>query len=459
MSAVRPSRFAGARIQLPEPCEYVQLAEIMDDERLAGAIRACLARAGAIGPALRWCAVRKVHYRPRSGCRLVIEARFAPASGRSAEQLYFGLLLPGDQALRAFEATDPGSLAPPRFGPASLYVPAWRLLLWAYPNDPGLPGLPLLCDARRVRERLATSPAAFGLDLAPRAVTARRAKYVPGKRCGYVYLVEGGSRPGRAAGAQRIYGKCYAGDGAAQAHDVAMRAWSSPARAAGRLLLPEPYASDVATGIAWQEGLPGRPLMKRGRAERIVALAGEIGERLAALHGAALGLPPGLTHADQVAGLRGSLAAAGALPAASARRLLELGRRLLAAAEREPEPAPVTLHGSFRLSHVMATRRGLAFIDLDGACSGDASVDLGRLAAHVLKLAAVGAVASRTALAIVRELSAGYNGAAAVRVGDERLHLSAAVQLVSSGLNKAIKRMNGRDLDAVASAAESVSPV
>jgi len=463
VSAARSSgaatRTGAARLQLPEPCDYPQLAEIVDDERLVQAIGGCLGRMEPIAPALRACAVRKLHYRPRSGCRLVIAARFAAGSGRSVEQLYFGRLLPGDGARRAFEATDLDALARPRFGPASLYLPGWRLLLWAYPNDPELPGLPLLGDAHRVRDRLAESPAAFGLDRAPRTVTARRAKYVPGKRCGYVYQVEGGSRPGHGRRARRIYGKCYAGDGAARAHDVAGRVWDSPARVVGRLLLPQPYACDVATGIAWQEGLPGRPLLKQGgRSERIVALAAEIGERLAALHGSRLGLPVELSHADQVASLRGSLAAARALPSEPARRMLELGARLLEAAAREPEPDPVTLHGSFRLSHVMATRRGPAFIDLDGACSGDASVDLGRFAAHILKLAAVGAVGELTAAAIVRELSAGYNAAAAERVSEERLHLSAAVQLVSGGLEKAIKRMDARELDAVLRAAARIAP-
>jgi hypothetical protein len=456
---VTASRIATARLQLPEPCDYPQLAEIVDRGLLADAIGACLAGAEPVAPALRACAVRKLHYKPRSGCRLVIEARFAAASGRSVEQLYFGRLLPGDQAVRSFEATDPATLAPPRFGPASLYLPAWQLLLWAYPNDPGLPGLPLLGDARRVLERLATSPAAFGLDRAPSTVTTQRAKYVPGKRCGYLYQVHGGSRPGRGQRARRIYGKCYAGDGAAQAHDVATRVWSSPARAAGRLQVPEPYACDVTTGIAWQEGLPGRPLLKQGGgAERIVGLAAEIGERLAALHGSSLLLPLELTHADQVAGLRRSLAAARALPAGPMHRLYELGERLFERATAQAEPLPVTLHGSFRLSHVMATRRGPAFIDLDGACSGDASVDLGRFAAHVLKLGAVGAVAQSTADAIVRELLAGYNAEAAERVSEERLQLSAAVHLVSGGLEKAIKRMDAGELDAVSRAAAGICP-
>jgi aminoglycoside phosphotransferase (APT) family kinase protein len=209
----------------------------------------------------------------------------------------------------------------------------------------------------------------------------------------------------------------------------------------------------------WQEGLVGRPLLKRrGQAERLAARAGEIGSRLAALHGTDLRLPVEMTHASQVRMLERSLARAKALPADPARAAIGLGERLLAMADRFPEPATATLHGSFRLSHVMVTRRGLAFIDMDGANAGDAACDLGRFVAHVLRLGALGSIAPGPARHAVTGFCRGYRSEAAVPVGEDRIGWSSAAHVVSGGLDKAIKRLDPAALDALTAAAARICP-
>src|SRR5215831_400994 len=130
--------------ELPASGEYTQLAMIADPDRLAPALESALAPSGS--PRLLHAAVTKLHYRPGRGCWLVIEARFASARGGSEDQLYFGRLLAGGGARRELEAGRRAGLTAPRFGPASLYLADWELLLWAYPNDPELPGLALLAD-------------------------------------------------------------------------------------------------------------------------------------------------------------------------------------------------------------------------------------------------------------------------------------------------------------------------
>ena len=447
-------------LDLPPDCEIPQLAAIVEPGRLARALGEALAQADPSAPAVLRCDVTKVHYRPGKGCRLVIAARFRSGRG-GEEQLYFGRLgrpSVGHPVDRGQANGHRAAAATPRFGPPSLHLPGWDLRLWAYPNDPDLPGLPLLADPERVRERFASEPETFGFDRAPRLLRARRAKYVPGKRCGYAYDVSGWSTHARAP-ERRVYGKCYAGNAAAVAHEAAWRVWHSDAAREGRVRLPRPFACDELTGIVWQEGLAGRPILKeRGHAAHLPAIAGEIGTRLAALHGTALSLPREMDHASQLAMLRESLAEARAVLAPAARTACELGEHLLALGARFPRLPEVTLHGSFRLSHIMETPDGVAFIDLDGANAGDPGVDLGRFLAHLRRLEAQGSIEPAIADATAREFQRGYQAAAPVRVSDERIGWATAVHLVSGGLDKALKRMDAGMLAAVTRAAARSCP-
>jgi len=454
----RAPRAVGS-LDLPEACEIPQLAAIVEPGRLTRALGDALAQADPGAPPLLRCSVLKVHYRPGRECRLVISAHFR-SGRRTAEQLYFGKLLAGAPSAHENGTSTPSAprAAAPSFGPASLHVADWDLRLWAYPNDPELPGLPLLTDPERVRERFASEPEVFGFERAPRSLRARRAKYVPGRRCGYAYDVRGWSRSGRAA-ARRVYGKCYAGAAAAVAHDAAWRVWHSTPAREGRLRVPRPFACDEADGITWQEGLAGRPVLKeRAHATHLPDIAGEIGLRLAALHGAVLPLPREMDHASQLAMLGGSLAGARATDVPATRAACELGARLLAHGSRFPELPSVTLHGSFRLSHILETPEGIAFIDLDGATAGDPGVDLGRFLAHLRRLEAQGSVAPAIADATAREFLRGYEAAAPVRVSDERIGWATAVHLISGGLDKAVKRMDAHLLAALTGAAAESYP-
>ena len=448
-------------VDLPAACDVPQLPAIVEPGRLAHAIGAALAHADPGVPPLVGCDVTKLHYRPGKGCRLVITARFRTGRRAGEEQLYFGHLPAAGRERRPAHAPDRNGSAPmaaaPRFGPPSLHLADWDLELWAYPNDPELPGLVLLADPERVRARLASAPETFGFDRAPRSVLARRAKYVPGKRCGYMFEVRGWSERSREV--RRVYAKCHAGDDARIAHEATSRVWHSPAAEAGEVRLPQPFAWDESTGIAWQEGLAGRPVLKtHGQAGRLPGLAAEIGVRLAALHGASAGLPREMDHAFLLRMLRESLAAAARAlpPAASA--ACELGEHLLALGTRFPELPAVTLHGSFRMSHVMETPAGVAFIDLDGANTGDPGVDLGRFLAHLRRLEAQGSIEPAVADATAREFRRGYQSRAHVRVSDERIGWATAVHLISGGLDKALKRMDAGWLGALTRAAARSCP-
>jgi len=144
--------------------------------------------------------------------------------------------------------------------------------------------------------------------------------------------------------------------------------------------------------------------------------------------------------------------------APATRAACELGEHLLALGAHFNELPAVTLHGSFRLSHIMETPDGVAFIDLDGANAGDPGVDLGRFLAHLRRLEAQGSLPTAVAESTATEFQRGYRAAARVRVSDERIGWATAAHLVSGGLDKALKRMDSQLLAALTRAAARCCP-
>src|SRR5436190_13442811 len=148
-------------LDLPAAGEQPALPAIVEPGRRRRALALALAQADPPAPALVRCDVTKVHYRPGKDCRLVISAQFSGGRGADTEQLYFGRLIadadrrPSGGAPRVHTPVRHAPAALPRFGPPSVHLAEWGLWLCAYPNDPELPGLPLLADPARVRARFA----------------------------------------------------------------------------------------------------------------------------------------------------------------------------------------------------------------------------------------------------------------------------------------------------------------
>jgi ABC-type multidrug transport system fused ATPase/permease subunit len=458
----RAARRHGRMVDIPEGCEFSQLREIADGDRLAQVLERTLRScAGSDGLSVERCTVEQLHYHPGQGCRLLVGATIRARDARaSEEQVFFCQLFAPDQARAVYESSDRTNLAPPRFGPPILYIPEWAMVLWAYPNDPDLPGLPVMMNARAVRERLAASPWEFELESAPTNVSPQLVKYVPGRRCGVLYRVEL-ERPSAldGDGARYVYGKVYHRNDGARAYAIMKGVWESAARERGDVVLPRPYAYDPATGIVWQEALLSRPLLKDpANHGRLPEWADEIGARLAALHDMPLELPVEMNLAFQIEMVRRSLAFSERVPSAPVERSRAVAERLLAVATRFDEGPSATVHGSFKLSHVLATTRGIAFIDFDGANSGDPTFDLGRFVAHVLKMAAMGKITPDTADETIRNFNSAYRRAARIPLAQERIDWATAAHLVSGGLDKSVKRMDRRAMEALVAVADRLCP-
>lgn len=446
------------RKHIPENCEFPQLFEIVEPPKLAAKLQEHLAAASA-GLEVESCKIDELNYKPGGGCRLAFTASIHNLrDGEHYRQAYFGRLLQAHDQQRLAGFLEQKNLTPPRFGPAMIHMPEWELLLWAYPNDPRLPGLAVLADTEKVLALAQAEPEKFGMKEPPLALRAEQTKYVSGKRAGYLFYAQPQTATSNDS-AFAFYGKAYSNGRGEAVYALMQTIWQSAGCRRGDFLLPQPYSYDAESEIVWQEAFTGRPFAKiAGAIADLPEAAQEIGRRLAGFHNCELTLPEEMTFAFQVEDVRRNLEAIAEAFPDYGEDCEVLGQKLMAAAERIG-PGPIApLHASFKFSHIFATDRGLGFIDFDGANLGDPGFDVGRFIAHLYKMKADWHLEPEVADATIASFTAAYNRAANTPLSQERIDWFAASHLIGSQIYKAVKHMDDVSVSKLWEIAEQLCP-
>jgi len=426
---------------IPTDCEFPQLFEIADPVKLAAKLNQHLGPAFA-GREMQVseCAIEQLNYRPGAACVVLFSARIVNERQEElGRQSFYGKLFRRPQKLaNTLRQQQNRAWVQPRFGPALAQIPDWAMLLWAYPNDPRLPGLAQMSNPEIVLAKAQAAPEKFGLTQRPAAITAEQTKYVPGRRCGYIY------RMTLADGAPHaVYGKTYEYDDGENAFALMQQIWECEARRRGGFILPQPFSYDTEMKVLWQEAIAGESFAKiADRVPNLPEVAEEIGARLAAFHSAALPLASKITFEFQVAEVQRAIIEISRTFPDYAGRCAAIGEKLLSAAACLGTGVETPVHGSFKFSHIFATPKGMAFIDFDGACCGDPGYDVGRFLAHLYKMKASWTLDPEVAEQTAANFCHAYNRAAASPLSPARINWFAASHLVASQVYKSVKRMD-----------------
>lgn len=429
---------------IPRDAAFPQLEQLGDLEGVSRALERRLGARFSSGElSIGDCAITRVDARPgRDGeCWLQLRARIRNrVKCECGEQLFSAQLFAPGRARERFERARLDPAVEPAFGEPVCLVPEWNMVVWAYPNDPALPALSWLADSGRVVESMRAAPGMFGLgsgELAER-VEVELGKYVPARRCSALLRIAIARQPDE----RRVHAKAYRGSAVQRAFGIARGIAESVAPRGGALRVAQPHGVDPGLGILFQEALPGTPLSRLLSERDLCTEAEQAGAALAALHALRLELPERCTLSSELLelGAKGDLLLR-AFPGARIR--IEALRKRLVGVSRSLGAAPqVTVHGSFKPSHVMAAAGGVALIDLDGASRGDAAYDLGRFAAHLLGASLSGRLPRANADALLGALQRGYAQLAERPVAERRWRWFAASHLLTSQLYKAVKRID-----------------
>jgi Phosphotransferase enzyme family len=322
--------------------------------------------------------VRRNTSRERNPCPMTLcyELQVSDATqGRSGAQWLYGQVYRSAQATAAAFAQHQGSpLTAPAFGEPLVQLPALNLLLWALPNDPGLPQLPALLDPAQAAHLLPAGVAG--------AVHVELTRYEPQRRATLRYTVENDD----GSGPRTLYAKTFCDERSEDVHARFSHFWQLSHHNPQAPLVAKPLGHDGATRTVWQAHAPGVPLRLLLTTPDAPLLMSRFARALALLHAAPLtpsaGTPPrSVAHwlaevkrrQNKIARIDDALAArAGAIADA------------IEAHTAHPATRPLSLiHGDCHPDQVWIHHGRVVLFDFDEFTLGDPMEDL---AEFVLKL-------------------------------------------------------------------------
>jgi Phosphotransferase enzyme family len=295
---------------------------------------------------------------------------------RQGTQLLYGeVFRHAADAQAAHDQAQTQPLHPPLIGAPLVLLPELHLLLWALPNDPGLPQLATLLDPQRVAAHLPGGDSADG-------VQVELLRYEPRQRATlrYTLAAPDGGAP------RTVYAKTFRDDRAATIDARFSHFWRCASVDPQAPLVAQPLGHDAALRAVWQapaQGVPLRQLLNGGDAG---ALLGRVAQALAALQSAPLAptataTPRSVAH--WLAEVRRRRQKISRIDPAMQDRVTRIAAAIEAQAEREALRPLGLIHGDFHPDQVWVQEGRVLLFDFDEFTWGDPMEDV---AEFVLKL-------------------------------------------------------------------------
>jgi hypothetical protein len=259
---------------------------------------------------------------------------------------------------------------------AVTHLPEREMVVWAFPNDRKLHGLPALAAPGPLID--AAAKTAWGPDWRIDEAEHELVHYVAEHTCTLrvrVRLEEIGTGERRRA---TLYGKTYYNDEGAEAFENMGWLWNSDARRSGRLRIARPICYQPEARVLWQMGIEGAPLIEyESDRAAFPPLLEKAAGAIAALHRTDLPLARSRSLADRLESLRESQHRISIAAPALAGSVGRIVGRLVEQAPREANRPVVPLHGDLHLKNFFVAGSDVALIDLDNLHHGDPLAEIG----------------------------------------------------------------------------------
>lgn len=384
---------------------------------------------------MRSCAIEHVRLRHGKCCVLGFRVATEATGQKMRHDLRFAArAYPLAGSAAAFEKAALERQAATPYSPPLFHVADLGLVVWAFPNDRKLAGLRALGGIDGLRQRVLPLIGselrcdARVLDCAEIALV----HYVPEHGCTFRI----------ATAAEAFFAKCHTPESARHSHTLLDGLWSSRARRAGRLRMPEPLLHLDRYDMLWTRGLAGQTLLQGWThdacAQDQLAAAADV---LAALHDTDEVRARGVTRAGLIDKLCRVTITARSLAPASAAAIARIAARLEDDSRVLDRCETVTLHGDLHPQNILCTASDAALLDFDSLARGPAVLDLGSFSAamHYQSLLA-GRDDASTSAALAHFIAA-YERACATTIDQSALQWSTAFALVAERAYRCMTRM------------------
>ena len=334
---------------------------------------------------------------------------------------------------------------------AITHLPEQEMVVWAFPNDRKLRGLPALAtpdEGIGIAVQAAFGPA-WKIDRA----SSELVHYVAEHTCTLRVRLRLLHRESRQERQATLYGKTYYNDEGAEAFENMMRLWNGAARRAGRLRLAQPVCYQPEARILWQLGIDGAPLIDyEGEANAFPALLEKAAQCVAELHRMALPALRSHTRADRIERIRDSVQRIACAAPGLAERSRQIARALIAGAPMEGATAGnATLHGDLHLKNFLVDGEEVALIDLDNLHQGDPMAEVGSFIAGLYYRALITGRPMAAAEALADHFTRAYRRHWGADFSMAALAWEIAASLVSERAARCITRLKPGGLEALPS--------
>jgi len=326
---------------------------------------------------LRVCKARRSSSVARNPNPIALCYELSVREGSSdGRQLLYAKMFRGGASADCYRSIEASRLERPAFGAPLAHLPELDMVLWALPNDPGLPQLAGLLDPARI----ALPWDALNLDRARcRGVATELLRYEPEQRATLrcTVTLDGAAEP------LVLYAKTFCDTRGRAIDERFEHFWQRAQADADAPLVAQPLGYDAATQTVWQASAAGTPLRELLAGEHAARLLAQVAQALAAVHAAPLGSARERPIAHWLAEARRRQTKIGRADPALAERARGLVDSLHAQAA-QLAGAPLSLiHGDFHPDQLWLHRGRVVLFDFDEFTLGDPMEDV---AAFALKL-------------------------------------------------------------------------
>ncbi len=313
------------------------------------------------------CQIIQSRYKPERNCLISYRLQIRDGiTNERQEQILCARVFPAGESLSRFTKAQKQTLVAPKFGNALTHLSDLEMVVWAFPNDRKLTGLPYISDVNRLRAEIL--PAAFGDNFQINSLSSEIIHYVAEHTCTVkVNLALTNVKTSKSHTAI-LYGKTYYKEEGAQTFQAMQEL-------AKQVNITQPLAYQPEIKTLWQFGLQGKTLNEYSANDDF--LAGKTAEAVAALHQAKVSCARQATLPDLLLKLETATKFFALNNPSEQQKLSVLVERLITQSSRLTARPTALLHGDLHLKNFFVAGDKVVLIDLDNLAYGDPLQDVG----------------------------------------------------------------------------------
>ncbi len=397
------------------------------------------------------CEIEWVKYKPGKNCMLCCLTRIYDGSTEQIEDQRFCLRIyePGGSASR-FKKGLSERLVSPKFGKALTHIPELEMLVWAFPNDRKLHGLPMISDTKILQENILPELLRHSPHHHWRIeeVFSDVIHYVPEHTCTLrveLRLFEFNTNNRKT---MTLFGKTYYNEDGRKADSMMRHLWKSESRRSGALGMAQSLGYHERSKSFWQYALPGGTLLDSDMSSpRFLVLLEEAGSVVGALHISSLEGLPSIRMGDWLNKLKETRSLIIGRRSRCQKELTPLVQRLLLQSQDLTVLPPGTLHGDLHLNNFFVSEGRVSLIDMDDLAEGPPLLDIGSFLAGLFYRGLLARHPTSLIQTICETFLRGYQKSVGWHISRSDLEWYVATALINERAYRCLARVKAGRLD------------